>query len=189
MMKRLISFSFMLVLLLTLAACNKEEDNGKNKESNAVALDEVLTALKEEMATHLEDVGMPDAFKEDGSLDGYIQSDLVHPSEDDQQSAMFLERLGIKSDDLEAGFVIAAMMNINSDEIILLQAKDDSKVEELEAALKKELEAQTSTWEQYLPDQYEKVKNNIIKTKGNYLIYITYEDPEALEAVFDEKLK
>src|SRR5690606_33701467 len=134
-------------------------------------------------------VGMPDALKEDGSLDGYIQSDLVHPSEDDPQSAMFLERLGIKSDDLEAGFVIAAMMNINSDEIILLQAKDDSKVEELEAALKKELEAQTSTWEQYLPDQYEKVKNNIIKTKGNYLIYITYEDPEALDAVFDEKLK
>src|SRR5690606_41941711 len=88
MMKRLISFSFMLVLLLTLAACNKEEDNGKNKESNAVALDEVLTALKEEMATHLEDVGMPDALKEDGSLDGYIQSDLVHPREDDPQSAM-----------------------------------------------------------------------------------------------------
>ena len=44
-------------------------------------------------------------------------------------------------------------------------------------------------WEMYLPDQFEKVKNNLILSKGTYLIYITYDNPEAIEKIFNEKVK
>jgi hypothetical protein len=80
-------------------------------------------------------------------------------------------------------------MNVNSDEIILLKAKDEAHVKSLKEALEREKEAQIKTWEIYLPDQFEKVKNNVIKTNGNYLLYVTYGNPDEIEAIFDSYFK
>ena len=80
-------------------------------------------------------------------------------------------------------------MNVNADEIILLEAKDEKQVASLKEALEKELEGQVQTWKQYLPDQYEKVENNVIKTNGKYLLYVTYTKPGNIEKVFDSSFK
>ncbi|MCR2820094.1 DUF4358 domain-containing protein [Lederbergia panacisoli] len=186
-MKKVMGLTGMIaIILLSLIGCSNEAANKAG--ASGVSIEEIVGAIKEQIGEDLTAVGVADALK-DGVLQAYIESDLVKKDEANPDSDFLMEKLSLNVDDLEEGYVIAAMMNINSDEIILLKAKDESKVDGLIEALKKEKEAQINTWEQYLPDQYEKVKNNIIKVKGPYVIYITYEHPEKLEKIFDDKLK
>ena len=70
-----------------------------------------------------------------------------------------------------------------------MKAKSNEDAELLKASLQKELDAQIQTWSQYLPDQYEIVKKNVLKTKGEYVVYITYDNVDAVEKIFDEKVK
>ena len=89
---------------------------------------------------------------------------------------------------LAEGLVTAPMINIRSDEVIVLKAKDKKDVPALEEMLQKELENRLDLWATYLPDQHEKVKNTIIKVQGNYLLYATWSDAPALEAAFTKAL-
>lgn len=180
MKKKMIMFT-VVVSILILAACQGKESNTSEK-----TLEEIFDATKNEIAEALKADGVDEPLM-DGKLSSYFETNLV--DEEDEQSELYLERLGIEKDQLAGGYVIAAMMNVNSNEIIILEAKEKSEVSSLEKALEKELAAQTQTWEVYLPDQHEKVKNNIITTSGNYLMYITYDEPEKLQAIFDEKTK
>ena len=43
------------------------------------------------------------------------------------------------------------------------------------------LASQEQTWSTYLPDQYEKVQNNVTGRVGNLLYYITSDHPQELE--------
>lgn len=80
-------------------------------------------------------------------------------------------------------------MNVNADEIIVLEAADEAQTDEVKTALENELAAQVQTWEQYLPDQFEKVKNNVILQNGTQFIYITYDQPEKIAQIFDPTSK
>ncbi len=180
-----------LVLTLTLsvamvAACgNKETDNSSSNKQD-ISLEEIFTQTKNAIAEDLKADGMDEPIV-DGKLMSYFEVDLM--AAENPERDVYLEKLGIKEEQLKAGYVIAAMMSVNSDEIILLEAKDETEVASLKTALEKELAAQTQTWEQYLPDQFEKVKNNIIKTNGNFLIYITYDYPEKIAEIFNAQTK
>lgn len=177
-MKKIVFLLLAFVAILAMSAC------GKGQNSN-ISLDEVVIEIKDVLAEDLKANGVDEPVV-DGKLSGYLEVNLTNPQSEDEY---FIEQVKLDKDLLEAGYAIVAMMNVNSDEMIVLQAKDSSNVQALKEALESERDAQVQTWEQYLPDQYEKVKNNIIKTKGNYLIYITYNQPEKIEAVFDSKLK
>lgn len=86
---------------------------------------------------------------------------------------------------MEEGFVIKASMMVSSDQIALIKAAP-GKMETIQEALEAELASQLALWESYLADQAEKVQNAIITIRGDIIIYITYPDAEAIEAVFNE---
>lgn len=180
-MKKLTFLIMTGIALFLLAGCAGEE----KPEENNISAEAIINNIKEHIAKDLEDNGIQDALV-DGQLQAYIEADLSQENNsDDPTSAIFIEKMELDTSKLEEGTVLAAAMNINSDEIILLKAKSADDVPALKESLEKELAAQTQTWEQYLPDQYEKVQNNIIKVNGNYLLYVTYENPEAIVEIFD----
>lgn len=182
MMKKWFLLIILTVIVTMLAAC------GGNSSSNKqdISLEELYTQVKDAIADDLKAVGIDEPIVE-GKLMSYLETDLLDTENPERD--FYFEKLGIKPEQLKAGYIIAAMMNVNSDEIILLEAESETAVASLKAALEKELAAQTQTWEQYLPDQFEKVKNNIIETNGNFLIYITYEHPEKIADIFSAKTK
>ena len=51
----------------------------------------------------------------------------------------------------------------------------------VQVALADTLASQEQTWSTYLPDQYEKVQNNVTGRVGNLLYYITSDHPQELE--------
>ncbi|MGM8214813.1 DUF4358 domain-containing protein [Bacillaceae bacterium W0354] len=167
-MKKVWVLISMILIMGVVAGCQDKSDAAKE-----VDLSKMYDEIKNKVD---EDTG--------GYLDSYLDIDLKEET-DDPLVDMQVETLGINLDSIKNGFILAPMMNVNSDLIILFEAADEAEVEALKEALEKQKEAQVQTWEMYLPDQYEKVKNNIIKTDGNYLLYVTYEEPESIEAIFD----
>lgn len=189
-MKKISSLFVVILSLLLVVACSNGTDNQKKEDApkKEVSIEKMLTEIKEQIAKDLEAGGVPDALV-DGKLQMYLETNLKDSEEDDPGIAMYTERMQLNQDDLAKGIILAPMMNVKSDEIIVLEATDEAKVAALKEALEREKDAQVQTWEQYLPDQYEKVKNNIIKTNGKYLIYITYDNPESIEKIFDNQFK
>lgn len=182
-MKKIYSiFVLIFALCLAVVGCSNES-NDKKEEAPKVSLEEMTTAIKEQMAEDMKAQGAGEDVLVDGNLQSYIEVDLMN--EKDPSTPVYLEKMKLNKEEIEEGVVLAAMMNINSDEIILLKSKDEANVKSLKEALEREKEIQIKTWEVYLPDQYEKVKNNVIKTNGKYLLYVTSEDPEKLVEIFD----
>ena len=156
--------------------------NSAKNESN-VSISELMSSIKEQIASDLEAGGVEGALV-DGELQGFTLADLTS---ENTEEAMYAEKLNIDPEMLNAGYILVPMMNVKSDEIILLEAKDEAQVETLKQGLEEELQAQINTWQRYLPDQYEKVKNNVITTNGRYLLYVTYDNPDVIVKIFNDQ--
>lgn len=173
-MKKVLGIVIAVAMILAFVGCSKQAPN--------VAVSDIMEAIKNQMVEDMKAAGVPEDSFKDGKLPGFLEIDFT--SEDiDPMAEMVLELFN--KEDLEEGYALVQMMNVKSDEIFVLKAADESKVPALKEALEKEKEKQDQIWSTYLPDQYEKVKNNIIKVNGKYLIYITYDNPEKIEEVFD----
>lgn len=176
-MKKIISLVLVAVTLFAFAGCGKREPN--------VAVSDIMEDIKNQIAKDMKAAGMPEDNFKDGKLPGFLEVDLTS-EEPDPMAEMILEMFS--KEDFEEGFALVQMMNVNSDQIFVLKAADESKVSVLKEVLEKQKEKQEQIWATYLPEQYEKVKNNIIKVNGKYLIYITYDNPEKIEEIFDNSL-
>lgn len=185
-MKKLMSFLGFVLVLGLIAGCSNQ-GSGKNEVQPTFTLEEMSLKIKEQIAADMKENGAGEDVLVDGKLLSYIEVDLL--DDKDPSTSIYLDKMQLNKEEVEEGIVLAAMMNVNSDEIILLKAKDEAHVKSLKEALEREKEAQIKTWEIYLPDQFEKVKNNVIKTNGNYLLYVTSGIPEKIEAIFDSYFK
>lgn len=187
-MKKIILASVVGLVMLGLVACGTSKDKENDEVAN-VSVKDIITDFKEKIAKDIEDESGDNILGEDGTLSGYTEADLKDKESEDPFTTLFLERAELDPEKLEEGRFLAPMINVNSTEIIILKAKDAADIDELKAALEREQAVQVGIWEQYLPDQHEKVKKNVIKVNGNYLLFATSDDSAALEKIFDEKLK
>ncbi|PAB61089.1 DUF4358 domain-containing protein [Anaeromicrobium sediminis] len=175
-MKKISSLIIIVLTLFLFAGCSQQ-----GTQVN-VSVKDIVENIKIQMIEDMKVAGAPEDMFKDGKLPGYMETDLGLEGQD------VISKL-FNKEDLEEGIVLQHMMNVKSDLIIVLKAKDESKVTNLKASLEKVKEQQEHIWSTYLPDQYEKVKNNIIKAEGNYLVYITFDNPENIETVFDSAFK
>ena len=175
-MKKIIGIVLIAVMVLAFVGC---KDKGSEVH---VSVADIVSSIKGQIAADLKAGGVPEEVFKESEVPGYMVTDFMK----EDQNPM-LE--SFNKADLEEGFALQQMMNVKSDLIIVLEAKDKAKVESIKTALGKIKEQQINTWSTYLPDQYEKVQKNIIKAEGNYLIYITYDNPEKIEELFTKALK
>lgn len=162
----------LIIIVGIITGCSNESGNGN--ESSNVSFDDIYADIKDKLS---DDLGE--------GFEGYAKIDLVDEDSDDPAVDIYQESIQLELDDIENGKIIGSLMNVNADEIILIEATDEEHLSSIEAALEKQLDNEYQVWEQYLPEQFEKVDNNIITTHGKFILYITYEDPEAIEDIFD----
>lgn len=175
-MKRIITLAVVALTLFTMVGCSKQEAN--------VPVNEIMDSITAQITADMIEGGVPEDRFVDGNIPGFGLIDLK--SEEENPFASMFE--SFNEEDLAEGQILMQMMSVKSDLIIVLKAEDESKVQTLIESLEDQLQTQDNIWSSYLPDQYAKVQNNIIKTNGNYLLYVTYENPEAIEAIFDNAL-
>ena len=77
------------------------------------------------------------------------------------------------------------MMNITATEFAIFEAKTDADVDAIKKGINKRIEKLTTTWQQYLPDQYELVKNNKVLVNGKYVFFIVSKNSDYAKNAFD----
>ncbi len=106
----------------------------------------------------------------------------------DVQGEELIQLYHLNKDDIEEAKVNMPMMNVQAHEIAIIKVKD-GKVDAVKESIGKRHEDIYNIWSQYLPNQFEMVKNKIIGTKGNYVYMIIAEDATKIENAILEKLK
>ncbi|BDR66185.1 hypothetical protein K144312032_04130 [Clostridium tetani] len=101
-----------------------------------------------------------------------------------------LEKLyKIKSDDIEEFFLYVPKSNIKASEIAIVKVKDAKKVEDFKKNFTERLDKQSSSFKDYLPDEYFLIEKNVLKTKDNYIFFTISKDVDKVEKIFDESFK
>lgn len=95
----------------------------------------------------------------------------------DASALMDLYGLDIK--DLESYDVRMALINVQANEIAMFEAKE-GKLDTVKKGVEKRLENLKELWSQYLPDQYELVKNSVTYENSNYYFFIVGQDAEKI---------
>lgn len=147
--KRIISLCLAAAMLLSAAACG-------SKEPAAPALKDGVT-LQGLMDSISEEYG----FVMPAALDEMILTDL----------------LDIDPGDVEeyAGYI--TMINVSADNLIAIKAKE-GKAEDIQKKLEERKDFEVRSFQQYLPDQYDKAQAGKVFAVGDYvfLVMIAGED-------------
>ncbi len=161
-MKKILSLVLVMVTLFTFVGCEKAPD---------VAVKDIITNIQAEVK----------------EIEGLVELDLKS-EELTEFDKMTVEAFGINPEDISEGIIKYPMINLAVDEVIVLKAVDESKIEAIKEALNKHVEAQIKNFENYVPKNSELVKNHILKTQGNYILFVVSENAEKIESIFDNAL-
>lgn len=174
-MKKILSIVFALFLMVGVVGCS-------GSSTKDVAFDQVNQNVKDALITALEKGGVAPAKDEQGNPTGYEVVDL-------KTGGSPFMTFNVDASLIEAGTMYKAMMMTQASQVILLKAASSENVEALKKVLETEQEAQIGLWQTYLPDQFELVQKTTIKTNGNYLIYVTQAESDAIIKAFDQSFK
>lgn len=176
-MKKIITLCACALLAIGLTACGGGKDNSNSGSADFAT---VQTAVKDAIVMFLEEQGVTPA-EENGEIKGFATYDIA--SEDVKALYPMLSDA-----DFTNGTIYMPLMMTNGDLVIIAEAKDADTVTDVQTAFEGVKEAQIQTWQQYLPDQFEKVQNNQIVTSGNFVLYSTFSDDSVVKA-FEEVTK
>ena len=95
----------------------------------------------------------------------------------------------IDSENLEEYILYIPKSNIEANEIAIFKVKESEDLEEVEEKIKDRVEEQAANFKDYLPDEYYLIEKNVLKTKGNYILFAISEDVDKIEKIFDESFK
>lgn len=95
---------------------------------------------------------------------------------------------GISTGDLESYLCKVPLMNVKATEYFIAEVKD-GKMDAVKACVQSRQASLDEQWRQYLPDQYELVKNYKLVTNGNYILFVVSEDADAAVTAFNTYTK
>lgn len=101
---------------------------------------------------------------------------------------MVQETYGINPADLKQYAMAIPMINIQAAEIIMVEVAD-GKMDVVKAALDERMKTVEQTWANYLPDQFDIVKNRKTYTIGNYTFIVIAGQAEAIIKVIEDAFK
>ena len=108
--------------------------------------------------------------------------------------------MGLNMEDVASFAGKVSMANVSADRVLVIEAAE-GKVDVIEAAVEAFKQSVVSSFELYLPDQYEKAQAGRIVVKGNYVVLVIGGDNEvianqgveeaykAVDAAIDEAFK
>ena len=167
-----------LILALFLCGCGMKDEVKKDMAT----IDDISTTITSEMKSHLMNMG---AAVEEDFKDGMLPSYSVMRLKDEN----FQLPIEYDKNKLEDALIITHNMNVKSDMIIVLKAKTDADIPEVENYAKMIRDEQYKAWENYLPDQFEKVQQNMTKTFGRYVVYVTHDEPQKITSAVEKMFK
>ena len=75
--------------------------------------------------------------------------------------------------------------NIEASEVGIIKVKDASAANGIKDKIEKRIQQQSSSFKDYLPDEYELLQNHVLKVKDKYIFYVVSKDADKIENTFD----
>ena len=100
-------------------------------------------------------------------------------------SEMIMENYNFSSDEIEK-LVSYQGSGASSEEIVILQVKDKSKLDSVKEKINTRLQERKETFESYLPKEVGKIENNILIVKGNYVILCISNDNKQVNNILKD---
>ena len=76
-----------------------------------------------------------------------------------------------------------------SEELVILQVKDKSKINSVKEKINTRLSDRREAFESYLPKEVGKIDNNILRVEGNYIILCIANDTNTVNKIINEYIK
>lgn len=165
-MKKIICLAIAIMSVFTVVGCSTQEAQVVN-----VPVKDIITNIENEFET----------------ISQLMEIDLKD-EEMPQINKDIAKAYNINSEDIEEGIIKCPMINLTVDEIAVLKVTDESKIPAIEEALKQHVEVVLQSFENYMPENHEIAKNYILKTNGNYVLFVISKDAEKIEEIFDNSL-
>jgi hypothetical protein len=102
---------------------------------------------------------------------------------------MFADQYGIKTKYLESYTVMTPMMNVQATEYAIFKVKSKTDIARVKAGINKRAGYLENVWKQYLPYQYELVKNRKVVVKGKYVLFVISENRDKAISNFKKSVK
>lgn len=96
---------------------------------------------------------------------------------------------GINKDEVEEFVLLTAPSNIKADELLIIKVKDANSINGIKEKISSRIEKQSSSFKDYLPDEYYIIQKNIVKTKDNYVIFAVSKNVDKIASTFEESFK
>ncbi len=167
-MKKIIALALVFVMALALlAGCTSKDDTTAGTESESAknpAVSDIYAKIEEEVGAD----NMP----------------MFMDADDEMVSTYYYVSL----DDIEEYVGKFPAINVKADEFFIVKAKD-GKAETVKEGIEKRLEDLDAQWKQYLPEQYEYVKNAVVTVNGSYVLLAVGPNAETASEIFDAETK
>ena len=174
-MKKLFTLALVAALAVSvLTGCgssNKNEANGNDTSASQTKSPEELTTLYKDAIT-----------ANGGEMVEY--NPVISEAKEDDGSAMLLEMMGLKQEDMTAFGISTSMMNVKAYGIAAVMPAE-GKEETVKAALQGFIDQKCTEFESYLVDQLEVAQNAKLETlaDGTILMVMTEGQDEVFTAI------
>lgn len=162
---------------LTATGCASRTDNTDTADTNKTTTTESISSAPDK--NNGENISTQKLFDKAKAALGEIPATVSVDNE------LFEEYYG-KGDILEYICEIPAM-NVHATEITVVKFKENISENDAEKFFEKRQKSLEQTWETYLPDQYEIVKDSVVAVRGQYALYCVGENADKAEDAFENE--
>lgn len=78
-----------------------------------------------------------------------------------------------------------AESNVKADELLILKVKDKKDIDDIKNKINKRIEKQETSFKDYLPKEYDLIKNSVVKTKEEFVLFIASSDADKVAGAFN----
>ena len=103
-------------------------------------------------------------------------------------SEMIMENYNFSSDEIEK-LVSYQGSGASSEEIVILQVKDKSKLDSVKEKINTRLQERKEAFESYLPKEVGKIDSSILRVEGNYIIFCVSNDSSKVNQIINDYVK
>ena len=103
-------------------------------------------------------------------------------------SEMVMDDYNFSSDEIN-DLVSYQGSGATSEELVILQVKDKSKINSVKEKINTRLSERRGAFESYLPKEVGKIDNNILRVEGNYIILCIANDTNTVNKILNEYIR
>ncbi len=178
-MKKLLMVGVSMMIILSLVACSKKEDDKKD-DANKPGIEDNIDKDKQENEKDDDNKDEASNNKLSQIISDNRDKELneavgIVDSSDDQDAEITFDMLGIDEKDMSEYAISLSPMNINAYCVAIVKPAEGKK-DVIMDAFKSYKASQEEAFEQYLQDQYKIAQEAVLTEAGDYIVFAMCED-------------